>query len=40
MLRKTWHFVVLVLAIIGAFGLYHMYFQHSGQQLIPGLGTK
>jgi hypothetical protein len=40
--KKTWHFVVLVLAIVGAFAVYHMY-QHHGVSIagsVPGLGSK
>lgn len=45
MLKKTSHFVVVVLVIVGIFAVYHMVVQHSGQGILPAgmggnLGTK
>lgn len=44
MLKKTWHLVVLVLAVVGAISVYHMYAHHGAlgniAGSVPGLGSK
>ncbi len=35
-MKKISHLLILVLAVVGAFYVYHMYFHHAGQSLIPG----
>lgn len=40
-LKKTWHWVVLILAIVGGIYVYHMATGHQGQSILPaGLGSK
>jgi hypothetical protein len=39
-MKKTWHFVVLILAILGALYVAHMVTSHQGQSIIPSLGSK
>lgn len=36
MKTKVVHLAVIALAVVGAFYVFHMYFHHSGQSLIPG----
>lgn len=35
---KVWHLVVLVVFIVGAVYLIHMYSNHQGSQILPNLG--
>lgn len=40
-MKKPWHFVVLVVFVVGVFAIYHAVTQHGGVgSLTGGLGTK
>lgn len=40
MLKKTWHWVVLIFAIVGIMYVGHMMMNHKGSQILPGVGVK